>query len=146
MVPPGAPGEQTEQLLEFDFHTKTTMAAASDHSEPSRARAGKIARRTGGLVVLLLLAALPAFGLRQFNRRLAEEQKALQSNFQPAGTNAVTEADLQRLPPIVQQWLRHSGVVGKPMVNSLRLTQSGKMKLKPEGNWMNFSATLITAA
>lgn len=91
--------------------------------------------------LLLLAAALPAFGLRQFDKKLAAEQTALLSYLSPVAGKSVTEADLQPLPPVVQQWLRHSGVVGKPMVTSLRLKQSGKMKLKPGGNWMDFSAT-----
>lgn len=91
--------------------------------------------------LLLLVTALPAFGLRQFNSKVKAEQTALLSTVLPVSGKLISEADLQPLPPIVQQWLKHSGVVGKPMVTSLRLKQSGKMKLKPGGDWMNFSAT-----
>ena len=91
--------------------------------------------------LLLLVAALPAFGLRQFNSKIKAEQTALLSTVLPVGGKPVSETELQPLPPIVQQWLRHSGVVGKPMVKSLLLKQTGRMKLKPGGDWMNFSAT-----
>jgi len=91
--------------------------------------------------LLLLAAALPAFGLRQFNSKVKAEQTALLSTVMPVSGKLVSEADLQPLPAMVQQWLRHSGVVGKPMVKSLRLKQTGRMKLKPGSDWMSFSAT-----
>ena len=91
--------------------------------------------------LLLLAAALPALGVRQFEKKLTADQTVLLSKLSTVDEKSVTEADLQPLPPIVQQWLRNSGVVGKPVVTGLRLKQSGKMKLKPGGDWMNFSAT-----
>ena len=91
--------------------------------------------------LILLVVALPLFGLRQFNRKIKEEQQVLLSAASTKEEMMITEADLKPLPPLVQQWLRHSGVVGKPMATTIFLKQKGSMKLKPGGEWMDFSAT-----
>lgn len=90
---------------------------------------------------VLLLLVLPIFGSNQFKKMIVAEQCAVLKTAIPADLQAVTENDLQPLPPMVQQWLRHSGVVGKPRVTTVRLKQTGKMKLKPGSNWMDFTAT-----
>ena len=90
---------------------------------------------------ILLLLVLPIFGSNQFQKMIVAEQRAVLKTTIPADVQAVTENDLQPLPIIVQQWLRHSGVVGKPRVTTVRLKQTGKMKLKPGRDWMDFTAT-----
>ncbi|MGQ9800014.1 MAG: DUF6544 family protein, partial [Ignavibacterium sp.] len=43
-----------------------------------------------------------------------------------------TEDKINSLPPIIQKWLRNSGIVGKEMIRTVRLKQKGQMKMKPE--------------
>ena len=52
----------------------------------------------------------------------------------------VTEADLAKLPPPVQKYLRYAGVVGKPRVQNFRATFTGKFRRSPESGWMDFSS------
>jgi hypothetical protein len=42
---------------------------------------------------------------------------------------------LQELPSSVQKYLRYSGVVGKPWINTVSLKQAGQMKPSPQGKW-----------
>jgi hypothetical protein len=92
--------------------------------------------------LLLLAIAWPAYGSRQFEKMVKAEQMDILSKTE-VSLLPVTEADIQHLPRIVQQWMRHSGVVGKPPAAWVQLKQTGKMKLNPESGWMNFSANQI---
>lgn len=52
----------------------------------------------------------------------------------------VTEADLAEQPPVIQKWLKRTGVVGQPWQNSLYLKQIGRMRTTPDGAWLPFQA------
>ncbi|HSK13745.1 MAG TPA: DUF6544 family protein [Phnomibacter sp.] len=90
--------------------------------------------------ILLLLVVLPAWASGRFAAMVQREEQALTETVNSPTTAPIAENDLAALPPIVAQWLRYSGVVGKPALRHVLLTQSGKMRLKPGGNWMDFNA------
>jgi hypothetical protein len=52
----------------------------------------------------------------------------------------VTDAELDRLPRLVRNYLRKVGVVGRPHVRNFHARFSGQMKSKPDGSWMSISA------
>ncbi len=52
----------------------------------------------------------------------------------------VTEEMLQKLPEPVKRYLLYTGVVGKPMVQTVRLEQVGKIRKDATQPWMNFEA------
>ncbi len=52
----------------------------------------------------------------------------------------VTEEMLQKLPEPVKRYLAYTGVVGKPMVQKVRLKQIGKIRKDFTQPWMNFEA------
>lgn len=52
----------------------------------------------------------------------------------------VTEDMLQKLPDPVKRYLVYTGVVGKPMVQTVRLKQVGKIRKDAKQPWMNFEA------
>jgi hypothetical protein len=52
----------------------------------------------------------------------------------------VTEEMLQKLPDPVKRYLTYTGVVGKPMVQKVRLKQAGKIRKDATQPWMNFEA------
>jgi hypothetical protein len=51
-------------------------------------------------------------------------------------TPLVTEADIAKLPPLVQTYVRRAGAVGKPRVRHLRARWTGEMRPKPDAGWM----------
>jgi len=61
---------------------------------------------------------------------------------QPQGRKQVivTEEMLQRLPDPLKRYLSYTGVVGKPMVQTVRLKQVGKIRKDATQPWMNFVA------
>ncbi|MDZ7757985.1 DUF6544 family protein [Rhodohalobacter sp.] len=90
--------------------------------------------------IIVLLAAIPAIGHFMFSNMVEHEQTVfLEQVTRPSGTVIASE-DLDQLPPIVQTWLKNSGVPGKPDVTFVRLKQTGEMKTTPDGKWMEFSA------
>lgn len=90
--------------------------------------------------IIVLLAALPAIGHFMFSNMVENEQMELLERVIKPSDGIITVEDFNHLPMIVQRWLHASGVPDKPDVTFVRLRQTGEMKIKPDGNWMDFSA------
>ena len=52
----------------------------------------------------------------------------------------VTEEMLQKLPEPVRRYLEYTGIVGKPIVQKVRIKQIGKIRKDATQPWMNFEA------
>jgi hypothetical protein len=91
--------------------------------------------------IIALLVAIPCFAHIRFTKMAAFEAKTILARIPNSNTEIITKEMLVNLPPIVQKWLIHSGVIGKEKINTVRLKQKGEMKLKPDGKWMAFDAT-----
>jgi hypothetical protein len=52
-----------------------------------------------------------------------------------------SEAMLAPLPAPVRRYLTYSGVIGKPIPNTVRLTQRGRIRSAADASWMNLEAT-----
>jgi len=52
----------------------------------------------------------------------------------------ITPKMLSDLPPVVQQWLNRSGIIGKENIKTVHLQQRGEMRITPEGKWMPVTA------
>jgi len=55
-------------------------------------------------------------------------------------TAIVTPEMLRGLPSSVQRYLEFSGVVGRPIVRTVTVKQTGRIRLGPEKRWMRFRA------
>lgn len=53
----------------------------------------------------------------------------------------VSEEMLAPLPVPVRRYLAYSGVIGKPIPNTVRLTQRGRIRSAADASWMNLEAT-----
>lgn len=92
------------------------------------------------IFILILLIAIFAIGQYRFSLMVENEKEILQSHFSPIMDQFITNEGISHLPPVVQKWMHTSGALNKPETTSLRLTQTGRMKTKPDGKWMEFSA------
>ena len=99
------------------------------------AKAGTVAN------LILLAVAWPEYGSIRFSEMLHAEQKSILAAVPLPSQTVVTDKALETLPPIVQQWLRQSGAVGKLRATGARLKQTGKMRMKPGSAWFDFRAT-----
>lgn len=72
--------------------------------------------------------------------RLGREIEKVLTQHQQQKPVIVTEEMLQKLPDPVKRYLEYTGVVGKPMVQTVRLKQVGKIRKDTTQPWMNFEA------
>ncbi|SFN30007.1 DUF6544 family protein [Salegentibacter flavus] len=92
------------------------------------------------LNLVILLISLPALGSFYFQKKTEKEVTRL---VQLDETSTEVSAELEentQLPEIVRKWLRNSGVRDNPEVAFVRLRQQGRMKIKPDADWMPFQA------
>jgi hypothetical protein len=99
--------------------------------------------KLGTIVNLIVVVplAISLLDLRGASLRSTFQQdvRAAVAVVQPA-PRPITDADLTRLPPAVQRYLRRVGVVGKPRVRSFHATFRAEMRLRPDAAWMEASA------
>lgn len=91
-----------------------------------------------GIIVLVYVAS--AVANSRFDRQVAKEVEELFGSSQVDKKEIITEADLAGLPHCVQKWMERSQVVGKEKIRTVRLKQSGVMRLKEDQPWLPFEA------
>jgi hypothetical protein len=80
--------------------------------------------------IIVLVAAVAGWGSSRFENSWKKDvEENLQHN-SSATNELLTEADLQHLPPPVQQYLKYTGVLNKPKVKNMRIVFAGEMRDK----------------
>ncbi len=90
--------------------------------------------------VLLLGAVGHGFASRGPWSLRAEYEHHLAHAWPARPPRDVTEADLAPLPDPVRRYLRRAGVVGRPRVDDVRATWTGRIRSGPDSPWMPFTA------
>ncbi|MDQ3844378.1 MAG: hypothetical protein M3342_10240 [Bacteroidota bacterium] len=91
--------------------------------------------------VIVLLIGLVAWGNWKFNHTVQDEITTLLTSPDKKDNTIITSEMLQSLPLPVQNWLQHSGIVGKEKIHFVRLKQRGWMRTKPEQEkWIEAAA------
>ncbi|WP_299124252.1 DUF6544 family protein [uncultured Winogradskyella sp.] len=93
------------------------------------------------LNLIILLVGIHAYGKYRFQKMVELESRELFSNITQNNIKVIKEEDLNHLPNVIQKWLKHSGIIGKEEIVTVRLKQKGKMRTKPSSKWMPFVAT-----
>ncbi|HSO31930.1 MAG TPA: DUF6544 family protein, partial [Labilithrix sp.] len=91
-------------------------------------------------VVVLVPLAMSLLELRSTAFRSIYAQDVARGLAREAPASTVTEADLAKLPPLVQTYLRRAGAVGKPRVRDVRTRWRAQMRSKPDAAWMDARA------
>ncbi|MFC2169526.1 DUF6544 family protein [Acidobacteriota bacterium] len=91
-----------------------------------------------GLIAMITGAG--SIGYLQFRARVKREAADLFKNKKEASAGIVTEEDLVGLPEPVQRYLRHTQIIGKERIHSVRLKMKGQFRLKPEQRWFSLKA------
>lgn len=78
--------------------------------------------------VIVLIAAVFAFGAWRFENRYKKDLAEGIARTQSTKNELITEADLQHLPEPVQRYLRYAGVLHKPKIHSMKVTFDGEMR------------------
>lgn len=84
------------------------------------------------LFLLLFLVVVPAVSGWLFDRKIDKEALDFVSRTPQDPPQLLTPEMIQNLPLPVQRWLNHSGIVGKPFIQKVFLTQEARMKMKPD--------------
>lgn len=98
------------------------------------AKAGTVAN------LLILIAVLVAGATARFDRKVADDRATLLAEVVAMPGAPVRPEELADLPAPVRRWLTRAGVVGRPRVSRVHLSQSGEMRTTPDGRWMSITA------
>jgi hypothetical protein len=93
-------------------------------------------------VVLIFSSALCALllGLKRFQHLVKSDVEALFARAITRKEAVVTEEMLEGLPEPVQRYLRYTGIVSTPFVDTVYLKQKGAMHLGAQGAWISLEA------
>ena len=89
--------------------------------------------------ILILIASVLSFGIWRFEGMVKNELNLFLRE-KKIEKRIVTTEMIEKFPPVVQEWLKRSNVIGKEVVKIAYLRQRGKMKIKREGKWMSVNA------
>ncbi len=111
---------------------------------PGRRRGRKALAVSAGLLALAG-GALAAIGLAyvSFSRDIDRAVASVLSSGGEAAPVVVTAEMIARLPPPVQRYMRFSGVAGKAIPQTVRLTQTGRIRSDADSPWMEFDAVEV---
>ena len=87
--------------------------------------------------IVILLTTIIAYSNFSFKNEVQRERIALFENSQPTNQKTVAKKAILDLPPIIQKWLTHSGVIGKQYIFNVHLVQELQLKMKPEQSGWN---------
>lgn len=94
----------------------------------------------GGLAAA---AGLLVAGRLAFARRVSRDVDALLRQNTGRQPLIVSERDLTRVPEPAARWLRAANVVGSAIPRVVSLRQEGRIRLRPNGIWLPFTARQI---
>ncbi len=94
----------------------------------------KIGAGANGVVAIGLIFGFLSQGPSSLRAEYEADAARYASDTTPA--SLVTEADLARLPPPVQRYLRVTGVVGQPRVSSFHVRMHGRIREGAQHRWM----------
>ncbi|AFH47838.1 Hypothetical protein IALB_0126 [Ignavibacterium album JCM 16511] len=91
--------------------------------------------------IIILFVAIITFAGWSFNLDVKNEVTELLSKSSVDKKEILNEDKISHLPPVIQKWLKNSGVVGREMINTVYLKQRGQIRMKPEQeSWYNSQA------
>lgn len=90
------------------------------------------------LVLILILTVQIARAL--FNRQADQQAQEILNLSAIEKEDIIRPDDLKGLPVCVQKWMNHSGMVGQPRIHTVRLTQTGRLRMEPDKPWVPVNA------
>ena len=89
--------------------------------------------------LIILVGIILAYGSWNFKAMVNQELTRFKVPIS-SEREIITKNMLVGLPPVVQQWLYRSQMLGKEIIGTVHLRQSGQMRTKPDGSWMPVTA------
>lgn len=88
--------------------------------------------------LIILIAVLLAYLNGDFENLIRQERVEMFEKSSKYVEATLSSEDIIDLPSIIQKWLNYSGVVGKPKISNIFLTQDLQLKFRPEQEEWNF--------
>lgn len=82
--------------------------------------------------LIILLAVIIGYSSFSFKEKIKKESLTLIENTQLPNQKIITKEDLLDLPPVVQKWLKNSGIINKQPIYNLYLNQELQLKMTQE--------------
>jgi hypothetical protein len=89
--------------------------------------------------VIIILAAIAAWGSLHFETSFRDDVKINLQRTNIIQTDLLSEADIQSLPQTVQKYLRYSGVINQPKIKNVKIVFEGEMRSKGK-DWFTFQS------
>lgn len=93
------------------------------------------------MVLTVLVYGSIKIGEYRFESMVSNEIDELLLQSKRSTLPKISEADLNGLPEPVQRYLRYAQVIGKTPIHTVRLKQTGTIRMGPDQGKMNFEAT-----
>lgn len=90
------------------------------------------------LNIIILIVAIIGFGTWKYYQQYQKDVESGMQQDEYFSTGDLTELDIQHLPDPVKKYLRYTGSIGKPKVNSFKIEFSGKIRKNELSEWMPF--------
>ncbi len=136
---PWVPGAETKEGI---VTVVTTWRPAPTSGPVPHRRVGRPLERSivAGALIMCAETCATILGERSFNRLVTSEVDVMLARASRSQAATVNEAMLEKLPAPVQRYLNYTGVVGKPIVRTVQVAQSGRMRLGPRLPWLPLRA------
>lgn len=90
--------------------------------------------------LLLVIPVIIGYSNWRFQKNYQQEAENILARAGGMDKTIVTKEMLLGFPLPVQQWLENANVIGKPMIDTVHLTQKGEMRTKLSSKWISFEA------
>ncbi len=84
------------------------------------------------LNIIILFVAIVSYSTYSFKNKVSRERTVMFENSTAISQKTVTEKNISDLPPIVQKWLRNSGIIDKIPISNVHLVQDLQLKMTPD--------------
>jgi hypothetical protein len=99
----------------------------------SDARFGTIAN------IIILIAAIIGLGTWKFKNRYTSDVESAFTTVNETPDAILSEETISALPEPVQKYIRYTGALEKPAVESFKITMAGKIRSAEDTPWMEFT-------
>lgn len=96
--------------------------------------------KAGTAINIAIMIAVVLAVAQQHFRTTGLKTAAVMLTTATGSNQTITPTQIAGLPPVVQLWLRRSGITNKPVPITVSLKQNGRMRLQPTGKWIPVSA------
>jgi hypothetical protein len=90
--------------------------------------------------LILALGVILAFSTWSYHKQFTKTVKEGMEQTAAISSSLLNETDLQALPEPVRKYIRYSGAVGKPKVESFKVEFNGKLRKNEASEWMPFTS------